>query len=426
MKKLYLFIFALIISTLTGSKSFANTVDELYIVGSATPIGWDITNAIQLTKDGDVFTYNGNLVAGEFKFPVNRNADWGQDMFMKNPDNEFEAYLHIGGQPDDNKWVITEAGNYTVTIDVVTLAVEIIMNFDPEMIPSQLYIVGDATPNGWDIEKAVQLTKSGNTFIWDGVLKPGEYKFPVNRNTDWKQDMYMPKADDSTKFYKHIGGAADDNKWKVYDNEDWYHIELNFALSTIKNQPIQIYMVGSATTIGWDIANAILFDQAADSLFKFSKYAYLVPGELKFPINQKPDWSQDMYMKDTNDTTKMYYHTGGAADDSKWIIGEAGWYTINVDVKNMKVEFNEGYTSGINGVSNSKEIKLLSNMVDEKLVVTNINQFNYQMYNLTGALLKQGKSTNGEINVNELKSGIYLLKLKDSTTSFSAVKFLKN
>ena len=424
MKKVYLIIFALVIIILPISKSFASTVDSLFIVGGATPIGWDITKAIKLKQNGNVFTYEGNLVVGEFKFPVNRNSDWNQNMYMKNPDNDTEAYLHIGGQPDDNKWKIMEAGNYTVTIDVASLYVEIILNFDPSSVPAQLYMVGDATPNGWAIDKAVQLAKSGNTFIWDGLLKPGSFKFPVNRNTDWGQNMYMCNAQDSAKFYKHIGGASDDVQWKV-KAAGWYHVELNFALSSIKYKPIQIYMVGSASSIGWDIGNAIQFSQDADSSFLFSSYEYLVPGELKFPINQQTDWAQDMYMKDTKDTTKMYYHTGGATDDIKWKIGTAGWYTINVDVKHFKVEFINAATSGIQTKAYSKEIKLLSNMVDEKLVVTNINQFNYQMFNITGALLKQGNSSNGMINVDDLKSGIYLLKLNDNTTSFSAVKFLK-
>ena len=97
------------------------------MVGSATTIGWTITNAIQLTEDptdGCIFTYTGPMVAGEFKFPVNRNSDWGQDMYMRTDDSHM--YRHIGGQADDNKWSITSAGTYIVTANLETLSISFI------------------------------------------------------------------------------------------------------------------------------------------------------------------------------------------------------------------------------------------------------------------------------------------------------------
>lgn len=422
MKNIYLIVF-LLSSILGIARSYAQEPETLYIVGNATPIGWNITEAIELTKNGSVFTYEGKLVAGEFKFPVNRNSDWNQNMYMRNLEDPTQAYLHIGGEPDDNKWVITEPGNYTVRIDVVALTVEIIMNFDPSAVPEALYIVGDATPNGWAIDKAAQLAKSGNSFVYEGILKAGSFKFPVNRNTDWAQTMYMKDVADTTKFYKHVGGAADDSQWKL-DTEGWYRVELNFALSTIKITPIQIYMVGSATSVGWDIVNAIQFGQDPDHLNLFSYYGEMFPGEFKFPINQQSDWGQDMYMKNAADTTKMYYHIGGAPDDSKWKIGVQGYYTINVDVKNMTVQILNEANTGVE-VKDQAAMRLLSNSVADNLTVINGGTFNYEVYGVTGSLLKRGSSSNGNIGIDELKTGIYLLKLDNHKGSVQAMKFFK-
>ena len=97
------------------------------MVGSATPIGWTITNAIQMTEDatdGCIFTYTGPMVAGEFKLPVNRNSDWGQDMYMRTDDSHM--YRHIGGQADDKKWTINAAGNYVITANLETLSISFI------------------------------------------------------------------------------------------------------------------------------------------------------------------------------------------------------------------------------------------------------------------------------------------------------------
>jgi hypothetical protein len=96
------------------------------MVGSATTIGWDIGNSIELTEDandGCIFTYIGPMVAGEFKFPVNRNSDWGQDMYMRTDNSTM--YHHVGGASDDNKWNITADGDYIITANVETLSINI-------------------------------------------------------------------------------------------------------------------------------------------------------------------------------------------------------------------------------------------------------------------------------------------------------------
>ena len=70
--------------------------------------------------DGCIFTYNGPMLAGEFKLPVNRNSDWGQDMYMFTDNTHM--YRHIGGQADDKKWTISTAGNYLITANIETLS----------------------------------------------------------------------------------------------------------------------------------------------------------------------------------------------------------------------------------------------------------------------------------------------------------------
>jgi predicted transposase YbfD/YdcC len=179
------------------------------MVGSSAPNGWDISNATPLVQDSEnpfLFTYSGVMQAGEFKFPVNRNSDWGQDMYMKTDDTHM--YLHKGGASDDNKWAIEKKGYYTITLNLMDNTISINR--------LKLYMVGSATPIGWSIDKAVEMTEDatdGCIFIYSGPMVAGEFKFPVNRNSDWGQDMYM-KTDD-THMYLHKGGASDDNKWNI-------------------------------------------------------------------------------------------------------------------------------------------------------------------------------------------------------------------
>ena len=57
------------------------------------------------------------MQVGDFKFPVNRNTDWGQDMYERTDDTHM--YLHHGGASDDSKLSITKKGYYTITLNLM-------------------------------------------------------------------------------------------------------------------------------------------------------------------------------------------------------------------------------------------------------------------------------------------------------------------
>lgn len=106
----------------------AATYDKLYVVGSATKAGWDLTKAIPLTKSASGFEYSGNCVitgngTNEFKF-VTSNTDWGQDHFVKGA-TENDIVKYSGTGPGDNKWVFTneQSGNYKITVNLNTMRV---------------------------------------------------------------------------------------------------------------------------------------------------------------------------------------------------------------------------------------------------------------------------------------------------------------
>jgi hypothetical protein len=97
--------------------------NTVFIVGSATPNGWNIENAEELVKNPYnpwEFRYIGQLNEGEFKFPVNRNKYWGQDFFLKSSN----VLMFLGTTPD-SKWNITEQAEYQVTMNIKTMAISI-------------------------------------------------------------------------------------------------------------------------------------------------------------------------------------------------------------------------------------------------------------------------------------------------------------
>ena len=65
----------------------------------------------------------------------------------------------------------------------IILFIFLLMNagFILAQLPSKLYIVGDAMPIGWHIEKALALENvSGGVYKYSGPLFAGNYKFANN------------------------------------------------------------------------------------------------------------------------------------------------------------------------------------------------------------------------------------------------------
>ena len=306
----------------------------LYIIGDASPKGWSADNALALTPQSDptVFVYQGSLAVGSFKFITTK----GQFLpsYNKGADSTKIVYRTDNSQAD-GQFSITSAGVYKVVVNLLDMSI----SYGKLSMPaySDIYMVGSAAPNGWDIANATKLTQStSNPFIftYQGVMKAGEFKFPVNRNTDWGQDMFE-KVDD-THMYLHPGGSAGDDKWTIA-KKGYYTITLNQLDNSITINREKLYMVGSATTIGWTITSAIALTEDATDGCIFTYSGPMGAGEFKFPVNRNSDWGQDMYMR--TDDTHMYRHIGGQADDKKWTINAAGNYVITANIETLSLSF---------------------------------------------------------------------------------------
>ncbi|HPT15374.1 MAG TPA: SusF/SusE family outer membrane protein [Bacteroidales bacterium] len=306
--------------------------ETLYVYGNATEAGWDNTKAVALTAGDDpgTFTWQGQLSSGEFEFLTVLGQDFPS--YVKGS-SETALVLRSSASQTDNRWTVSDPGIYKLSLNLLDLSISITQMPGPAY--SQLFMVGSSAPNGWDISQATELVQNPDNlyeFSYTGVMNPGEFKFPVNRNTDWGQDMYM-KVDD-THMYLHHGGDPDDNKWTI-DKKGYYTITLNLQDLSIKIDRLKLYMVGSATPIGWDIGNAIEMTEDATDGCIFTYSGPMVAGEFKFPVNRNTDWGQDMYMK--VDDTHMYRHVGGESDDNKWTLTDEGDYVITANVENLTI-----------------------------------------------------------------------------------------
>ncbi len=314
--------------------SYQPVSKTLYIIGDASPKGWNADNALSLTPQSDptIFVYQGALNVGSFKLLTTL----GQFLpsYNKGADDSHLVLRTLDSQADD-KFSITEATVYKITVSLLDLTITVAKVDLPAY--NTIYMVGDAAPNGWDIGNATPLVQNASNpflFSYTGVMKAGQFKFPVNRNSDWGQDMF--ERVDDTHMYLHQGGTSGDDKWTIA-KKGFYTITLNLLDNSISIYREKLYMVGDATPIGWTITNAIEMTEDGTNGCIFTYNGPMVAGAFKFPVNRDSSWGQDMYMR--TDDTHMYRHIGGQSDDNKWTISAEGNYLITANLETLSLSF---------------------------------------------------------------------------------------
>jgi hypothetical protein len=222
----------------------------LYVIGDACPVGWDLPNAIPMhvdATDATIFTWKGPLTASEIKF-VTDITDWGYGDEITALTNgasttatEYQIRPCASGDctGDDNKWMVDVAGIYLITINLTaeTIAFELQGQY------TQLYVIGDACPVGWDLPNAIPMVVDGTDatiFTWLGSLTASEIKFATNI-TAWDQGdeiTALTNGASSTATEYQIRPCANgvsygpDNKWMV-DAAGTYLITINLTAETI-------------------------------------------------------------------------------------------------------------------------------------------------------------------------------------------------
>jgi len=318
-------------------KTYKPVSSTLYLIGDATPNGWDANNATPLKRDENnptIFHYKGALYAGQFKFIT----DIGQFVpsYNMGSDSTRLFYRTDFSQPD-NQFTVNSAGNYKITVDLYKLTINIVKLAGPPY--SQLWIVGDATPNGWDIGNAAEMRRDpGDHFIfqYNEILNSGEFKIATKK--DFNAPFYRPTMNhpDISSTAVQLNAGDPDNKWYI-TNPGAYKITLNLHDTTISIKPFtpytKLWIVGDATPNGWNIDNPNQMQLDPNNPYIFTYDGPLTAGEFKFPT-ATGDWGTDFFMPAINhqplDSTTVVFTPGGSPD-KKWQITTAGNYSITLN-----------------------------------------------------------------------------------------------
>ncbi len=339
----------------------------LYMVGDATPKGWDIVSPTPMTasdEDPLLFTYEGNLNVGELKLctatgtwdvPFIRPLAAGTEI-GKEPIVDASFKMHAG-DPDD-KWNVVEAGVYNLRFDLRhrTMSATWLREPDaPEIVPIEteaLYIIGDATPSWWNIESPTPLEKKSKyVFVYEGGLSEGALQALLTPG-DWAPAFILPMTADS-KIGK-TGIEAEQFNYSINHNNMWqveeagrYRLTFDLEHWTISTEYLgdysleKLYMVGSATEGGWSLDRATEMTAVNGVEGEYTWTGYLSKGTFKASTVKDFDApfyrpsSATCYVSETGITaTDVVYTT---SPDDQWNVVTAGNYTITINIDKMTI-----------------------------------------------------------------------------------------
>jgi len=200
--------------------------NELWFVGGFT--GWSFQPMVRDANDPFIFRYHAvlNADAGADEFKIATKPDFDPSVVFLRPETNQQGpgtglpvvSWSESENNNDFKWHIN-SGTYKIKLDLKNNQIDIV----PFVPYPQLYLVGDAAPNGWDINAATPLNKgtSAYVFTWTGTLKVGEFKFSCDQQADWNgawflasQNGMTPSGEVEQMLFSNPGSNPD-NKWKI-------------------------------------------------------------------------------------------------------------------------------------------------------------------------------------------------------------------
>lgn len=335
---------------------------DLFIVGSAVE-GMDATKALKMNEvlSEQKYEWGGHLKQGDFKFIKSRTSL--TPSYTRGADNNTLVYNETDDGTTETLFHIDTEGYYFITVDVEKLTIA--SEFPDGNDYQNIWIIGNATPAGWNVPSTIELNKKNQVeFEYKGPLYEGELKFMLQNDKGFECDYLMAETNGASIFSTKMirknypeTNDANDTKWKVNLSEtgnyritlDTYMMEITFEKIEIPDDlPIKaVWMTGSATATQWDIPFKIAFQYNPDEKKgTFVWEGHLDPGEIKFPLSNTEGFECDYLMPEVNGTLVTEAHKmvrknypDSGKNDYKWKVEEAGKYKISLNVIDWTVKF---------------------------------------------------------------------------------------
>lgn len=229
--------------------------DKLYLASGFTD--WQLPYEMTKSEDGKNFTWTGNVTGDnqEMKFALLQQSNIGDVQLMPNMNGTTNKDVELGVEMNaypviyydnesikrDNKWVITEKGTYTVTVNVETMKVKVEKLDVVYLVGTVLVPEGEDPNNGYDLKRALYFTKKEeNKYELTINLHEGDFKIlsKIEYNNS-NYDYYAPGENtpfvigSSMNVDYRLGKDGQDYKWQVTaDQTGIYKLTLDVSDSS--------------------------------------------------------------------------------------------------------------------------------------------------------------------------------------------------
>lgn len=253
----------------------------------------------------------------------------------------------------------------------------------------RLYLIGDATPGGWTIERATPMTidaENKDVFTWEGRLENKDFRFICQNTSDtwWPGFVRDTGKEGKAKYFATNPGDENDIKFMI-DKPGTYRITINTSTLDVVINPIKVeepdpelYLIGDATDGGWEVTDAtpMTYDKASST---FEWEGRLKGGPIRFVCQNTSFWPG--YAKDMSaEGNKMkYFKTAPSKDEDKsFDITLPGTYKITANTSTLDVTIEL-----IEEEKPDPELYLIGDATDGDWEITKATQMNYDKSSTT-------------------------------------------
>jgi hypothetical protein len=226
-----------------------------------------------------------------------------------------------------------DAGIYDYTFFIATDVEELDISQQVEVKKiSTLYVLGDATTAGWDINNPISMNNTAaNQFSKMLPLggSPKGFKFILTQGS-WAVNWGTFESSAitlGTDYDLNPGG----NNIMVSDSGN-YIISVNFETNKFKvisfNPPDSLYLVGGSTPAGWDPNAALAFTKVSPGVFQIFSPLLTSGWGFKF-LPHKGSWDGDW--GDNPNLTGKLIQDG----ETNCTVADSGFYRVTVDFNTM-------------------------------------------------------------------------------------------
>ncbi len=404
----------------------------LFMVGSATLTGWDLSKSLRVENQGERL-YSGDIylnAGGTFKLSVAPNKGFNHDYFFFKDENDNEKISQDA--TDDRQWTVSESGLYAITVNLADNSI----SYTKKDI-DRVYIAGEAVFSGWLTDDSPMMNvESSNVFSYTGWFKQDEeFKLILERALN-DNGIQIQNGAGETAYIENGSGTLkftvermEDSKFKLEESGNYkLTCDLNTMAITAEKIAYQeteihysaLYLVGKATP---DNEKPEDFPTKAVKLVSNEDNTYSVEnldlekGVFKILSANDRGWSAKHYFRDADDATKI---SEDGTEDRKWEITEAGKYNITVNMSDMTISI---VKQGGTVTNKSSDIFINTEVYTSNadIYVNNAVGSVLRLYSTQGQLLNEVKiAENSQSFTLNLNQGIYIaiLSIGNNTKSY--------